>query len=872
MRATDYSTVSFEDSKMASVIVSGISAEQLAAVTLKNADISGNGIGITATKSSVNIYNSKLNDGVEFQLDRGAGVNVFDTAHSKGAVRALDNASRLNVSWSVRLQVAWQNGAPVAGARAVIATIAGQEVLSGNTNETGNLGDVLWIREYSVQNMILSNYNPHRITCSKGRATSMDMFMIDKSLSIGFQLVDGVPPELSVAYPFDGQNVNVSMVEFKGRGSDPEAGLLDGAIEINIDNTGWVAVGVDETLGTWTYTRPLGDGLHIIRLKATDLAGNVARTSLSVFVDTTGPVLYVFSPKEGSYTNQRTVTVQGITEEGVLVTVNGIMVDLQKRFFSARISLEDGPNTIVVVASDAANNARRVDVHVTLDTQPPLLEIAGPLNGQYTNQDPVSVRGTSEPTAVVTVNGYKAFMTNNVFEMLLGLSEGANTIIVTAVDRAGNAASRTLTVHLDTSPPDLTLFTPRDGLWTNQSRVLVNGATEDGATVSINGQNTNVVSTVFNGYLNLREGANRIDVVARDRAGNTQGLVRTVFLDTRRPDLVVTRPADRSVFASRIVDIVGSVDFGTEVFVNGESVPVLDFVFATTVSYDEDGTKVIEIFARDQAGNSVLETRTLTVDTTVPQLVLSYPPDGLRTKQRIITVSGQTEPYATVIINTETMLATGRDGLFEVPVVLEDGENRVTVRITDAAGNSDTRSVMVTKPVQKAAAKEDLSWVLNLTGLLTGMGIAVPVVSRMLTASWRRRREGVLAEVEAAEEARREREAEDARRASMPRVERMGKKRARAETAPPVEKAPEVLPEAPKAEAAAPEAAKTGLRDKSGATEVSPDEIDQETKMKAQTPAEEPEAKAAEAGSSLKDKGGEAEGEAGDTEISGGKK
>jgi hypothetical protein len=42
--------------------------------------------------------------------------------------------------------------------------------------------------------------------------------------------------------------------------------------------------------------------------------------------------------------------------------------------------------------------------------------------------------------------------------------------------------------------------------------------------------------------------------------------------------------------------------------------------------------------------------------------------------------------------------------------------------------------------------------------------------------------------------------------------------------------------------------------------------------MKAQTPAEEPEAKAAEAGSSLKDKGGEAEGEAGDTEISGGKK
>jgi hypothetical protein len=797
---------------------------------------------------------------------------VYNSPHTKGAVMVMDNASRLNVSWPVQLRVLWQNGEPVEGAKALIQTIGGKEVFTGATNDTGVPADILWIKEYAVQSMVLSNYNPHRIIASKGRATSLDMFMIDRALSIDFLLIDGVPPELIVAYPFDGQNINRSMVEFSGTGLDPEAGLLDSSIDINIDNTGWVPIEVNATSGAWKYVRPLGDGLHVIRLKAADLAGNVARTSLSVFVDTTGPVLIVFSPTEGCYTSQRTVTVMGVTEDTAFITVNGILVELQKRFFSARISLEDGPNTITVVASDAANNARKVEVHVYLDTQPPLLEIAGPLNGQYTNQDPVSVRGTSEPTAVVTVNGYRAFMTESSFEMLLGLSEGANTIIVKAVDRAGNAASRTLTVHLDTSPPDLTLFTPRDGLWTNQSRVQVTGATEQGASVTINGQNTNVVSTLFNGYLNLHEGANRIEVAARDQAGNAQGLVHTVYLDTRRPDLVVSRPADRSVFAQRVVHVLGSVDFGTEVLVNGESVSVVDFVFSTTVSYDEDGTKVIEILARDGAGNTALQTRTVVIDTVVPALVLSYPPDGLRTRQRVVTVSGQTEPYATVIINTETMLATGRDGLFEVPVVLEDGENRVTVRITDAAGNSDTRSVMVTKPVQKAAVKEDLSWVLNLTGLLTGMGIAVPVVSRMLTASWRRRREGVLAEVEAAEEARREREAEDARRASLPKVERMGKKRARAETAPPVEKAPEVLPEAPKAEAAAPEAAKTGLRDKSGATEVSPDEIDQETKMKAQAPAEEPEAKAAEAGSSLKDKGGEAEGEAGDTEISGGKK
>jgi hypothetical protein len=83
-----------------------------------------------------------------------------------------------------------------------------------------------------------------------------------------------------------------------------------------------------------------------------------------------------------------------------------------------------------------------------------------------------------------------------------------------------------------------------------------------------------------------------------------------------------------------------------------------------------------------------------------------------------------------------------------------------------------------------------------------------------------------------------------------------------------------VLPEAPSAESAAPEAAKTGLKDKSGTTEASPDEIDQETRMKAKTEApagEKTPENAEQAESSLKDKGGESEGAAGDTEILGNK-
>ena len=872
---TDFSTLTTRNVTVSGALDAALYLDAQSKATLTSCKLGGTGRGILAVRSRVDIYTCTLSNAREFEMDRGANINVWNTPHTKNSFLALDDNSYLNVSWPISLTVQWQNDVPVENAEVAISTIAGAPVLSGITGADGSLGSGLWIKEYSVHLKVANQFNPHRITVSKGRASSMDMFIIDKAMTVEFRLTDNVPPGLSVTSPLDGERLNHSMVAFSGLASDPEAGLLDDVVEINIDNTGWVPVSVDPAFGNWSYARPLGDGLHVVRVKASDLVGNVARDSLSVSVDTTGPVLYVFTPAEGSYTNQRTMTVTGVTEEGVFVTVNGISTDVVKRMFSKKISLDVGPNVISVVASDSAGNSRSVQVHVTFDIQPPLLDVRSPRNGDYTNQDPLSVIGSSEPNAVIMVNGVRAQLLNSSFESLVGMSEGANTVTVTALDQAGNMATMVLTVYLDTAAPGLTIFSPRDGLWTNQSKVLISGATEQGALVTINGQNTNVVSTIFSGSVALLEGANRIELVAKDPAGNSQRLSRTVFLDTRRPDLIVTSPGDRLILASRVVPVVGSVDYGAEVRVDGELVQVTDFVFSTTVSYAEDGTHVVEITARDQAGNLARVTRTVMLDTTTPPIILSYPVDGISVKQRLITVSGQTEPFATVIVNTETLLVVGRDGLFMVPVVLEDGENRITVTTTDAAGNSQTSSVTVTKPVTKAVATEDLSWVLNLTGLLVGIGIALPIMTHTLTSSWRRRREGVLSELDAAESARKEREAVEARRAALPTVEKMGKKRAKAVEAPVEEKAPAVLPEAPKAEAAAPDLAKAGLKDKSGTTEVSPDEIDQETRMKAkpESPAQEKTAgKDESAESSLKDKGGESEDGAGDTEIQSKKK
>ena len=846
-------------------VISGSSA------VVKNSQISGSGSarGMEVSKSTAEVYYSTMGNAMEFQLDKAASVNVYNTQQTKGAVQLVDMESSFNLSWSVNLTVVWQNDLPVDGAKVVIKDMLSTDVFSGTTDPTGMPAPMMWIKEWTGQHQVLSKLTPHRIYVSKARINAMDLFMIDRPLDITFRLVDNLPPELRVLEPFDGQNLNASMTTISGTASDPESGLLNNAVLINIDNKGFVSAEAID--GKWSFTKPLTDGLHIARIMTSDVVGNMVRDTISFTIDTQGPGLQIFSPREGSATNLRTIKVTGISEVGALVTVNGLPAALEKRYFSKLLSLEDGPNLITVTASDASGNTRTVLVHVVLDTQAPLLDIKDPKPGSAVNQDPVSVTGNTEPGAIVKVNGANVQLVNTSFEALVELSEGINTVSVTATDAAGNLNELTFSLYLDTAEPDLNLFTPREELWTNLSRVLVSGATEAGTQVTVNGQSVNVLNTLFSNYVQLIEGANKITVTAKDSAGNRRNVVRTVYLDTRMPDLVVSSPVDGSAMGTRVVPVSGSVDWGTDVFVNGELVTVTDFVFSTALLAREDGPMTVEVVARDRAGNTAVVVRDVRLDTATPTVTITYPEDGIKVKQRIITVTGQTEPYSTVIINTETMISVGRDGLFSIPVALEDGENRITVTATDAAGNMGTDAKIIYKPKPAAAPKQDLTWALNLTGLFIGLGIGLPIAAYLLTASWSRRRQKVLSEVEAAEAARKEREAEAARKAAMPVVERMARK---PKTPPPeVEQkapaAPAPMPEAPKAEAAAPEAAKTGLKDKSGTTEANPDEIDQKTRMEA--PAAAPEAPKApeppEDAGSLKDKGGETEREAGDTEI-----
>ena len=104
-------------------------------------------------------------------------------------------------------------------------------------------------------------------------------------------------------------------------------------------------------------------------------------------------------------------------------------------------------------------------------------------------------------------------------------TDGAGQIVTgTARDNAGNEASASVTVNVDTTAPTLVVLTPAGGTTVSTSAILLQGTAQDATSgldaVTCNGVAASVSGASFSCALTLAVGANAIAVRATDRAGN----------------------------------------------------------------------------------------------------------------------------------------------------------------------------------------------------------------------------------------------------------------------------------------------------------------------------------------------------------------
>lgn len=196
----------------------------------------------------------------------------------------------------------------------------------------------------------------------------------------------------------------------------------------------------------------------------------------------------------------------------------------------------------------------------------PVIAIVSPTSGSYsTNNKPVITwkvtdadSGVNPSTIGITIDSgtkvtgdaiTKTAITGGyqcTYTPATALSDGSHTIKLDASDYDGNAAATSsMSFKIDTVPPVLTLSSPTDKLITNNASCTVKGTTNDATsspvtvTVKLNSGTAEAVTVgsdgSFSKSLTLAAGTNTITVVAKDGAGKTTTVTRTVTLDTTAP-------------------------------------------------------------------------------------------------------------------------------------------------------------------------------------------------------------------------------------------------------------------------------------------------------------------------------------------------
>lgn len=121
------------------------------------------------------------------------------------------------------------------------------------------------------------------------------------------------------------------------------------------------------------------------------------------------------------------------------------------------------------------------------------------------------------------------------------------------------------------------------------------------------------------------------------------------------------------------------------------------FEFMVSLS---EGENDISVYASDEAGNESDESRRYQVvyDGSAPSIQLEGLIDGQdvvgKDKQQL-SISGKTEPRAEVYINDRLTLANSEGG-FSSSFQLQEGENVITLRAIDQAGNQSELSLAIT--------------------------------------------------------------------------------------------------------------------------------------------------------------------------------
>ncbi|MBN8466758.1 Ig-like domain-containing protein [Corallococcus exiguus] len=457
--------------------------------------------------------------------------------------------------------------------------------------------------------------------------------------------------------------------------------------------------GADFTSGTQVAEA----GEYTLVVTAVDQLNHTSTSTVHFVLDFMPPVLQLTGLPAQPLTNQQVTPGWTLTEahpDRVEAKLDGVV-------FEAGTTLSASKDyTLVVSAWDRAGNTDSKTAQFTIDRVAPVITVTGVADGQHRNT-PATISWTVEDAHPGTVT---AKLDGADFTSGTTVSAGgSHTLLITAVDQAGNSAEAQRTFIIDTAPPVPTIQSPQNGLVTREAQVEVAvSVTEPGQVSRIEVGGVELVKgtdNVWRHAVPLNEGTNVLTVSVLDAAGNASTASVTVVRDSTAPQLVVTSPSSNARIGALSVKVRGTAKDATPVVLtlNGTAVPLTaDGAFEVTHALTQ-GANTLLLRLTDAADNLTEQTLQLRANATLPTLSLTAPVDGLVTEQTSVTVRGtasaaDSTDTVTVVV-AGALAATLPDHSFQRTVQLSPGTQTLTVVAMDSYGLRTESTVNVTRNV-----------------------------------------------------------------------------------------------------------------------------------------------------------------------------
>lgn len=343
------------------------------------------------------------------------------------------------------------------------------------------------------------------------------------------------------------------------------------------------------------------------------------------------PRIFVPEPKEKFYTNTVSIKWESVKgAKGYHLQIAPVR-SFSERVFDRKISQKAGfkwdANTTGVfyirIASIDIENfigafSSPVEFYIDKDITPPFLLVNKPGNGESVYQPLITVSGDAEADADLLINGdtVKVAATGK-FAHEYRLSPGKNTLLIQAIDKAGNTSKAERIVYYN-ADDNLINLDGKSTIVTNIAEYALTGSTKPGCEISINGQPVDLVDYRFNHIVNLKSGMNSIVIAARSPKGDTQSLTVSITLDQEEPEIEIEDIPSFTKDAT--CEIAGTLNEECRVIINKEEIPVKDLRFTTSLNLAE-GDNYLELTAEDPAGNRAVIEIEIFRDTEKPKIL-----------------------------------------------------------------------------------------------------------------------------------------------------------------------------------------------------------------------------------------------------------